>query len=78
MQNKSVAEHDNLLFVLFLQERFRNDCNLAVQMLQCRPSDYMAHKLNTVRIYSLHSQMLGNLNAVTFTWLNVEIFDLIT
>ncbi len=31
-----------------IQERYRSDCNVAVQMLQCRPSNYLAHKLNTV------------------------------
>lgn len=29
-------------------ERFRNDCNLAVQLLQCKPSNFVAHKLNTL------------------------------
>ncbi|XP_074659429.1 brain-enriched guanylate kinase-associated protein-like [Tubulanus polymorphus] len=29
-------------------ERFRNDCNTAVQLLQCKPSNFIAHKLNTL------------------------------
>ncbi|XP_067682382.1 tight junction-associated protein 1-like [Haliotis asinina] len=29
-------------------ERYRNDCNLAVQLLHCRPSNFVAHKLNSL------------------------------
>lgn len=29
-------------------EQYRNDCNVAVQLLQCKPSSFMAHKLNSL------------------------------
>ena len=29
----------------YFQERYRNDCNLAVQLLQCKPADFVAQKL---------------------------------
>ncbi|XP_064602459.1 brain-enriched guanylate kinase-associated protein-like isoform X2 [Liolophura sinensis] len=29
-------------------ERYRNDCNLAVQLLQCKPSNFVAHKLTAL------------------------------
>lgn len=28
--------------------RYQTDCNVAVQLLQCRPSEFVAHKLNTL------------------------------
>ncbi|XP_064622402.1 brain-enriched guanylate kinase-associated protein-like isoform X2 [Lineus longissimus] len=29
-------------------DRYRNDCNVAVQLLQCKPNNFVAHKLNTL------------------------------
>jgi len=29
-------------------ERYRSDCNMAVKLLQCKPSNFVAHKLNTL------------------------------
>ncbi|KAL5009404.1 hypothetical protein ScPMuIL_014985 [Solemya velum] len=29
-------------------ERYRTDCNLAVQLLQCKPSNFVSHKLSTL------------------------------
>ncbi|RUS87652.1 hypothetical protein EGW08_004575, partial [Elysia chlorotica] len=29
-------------------EKYRMDCNTAVQLLQCKPSDFVAHKLNSL------------------------------
>ncbi|GFO27474.1 tight junction-associated protein 1 [Plakobranchus ocellatus] len=29
-------------------EKYRMDCNMAVQLLQCKPSNFVAHKLNTL------------------------------
>lgn len=29
-------------------ELYKNDCNIAVQLLQCKPSNFVGHKLNTV------------------------------
>ncbi|XP_029643108.1 tight junction-associated protein 1 [Octopus sinensis] len=29
-------------------DRYRKDCNLAVQLLQCKPSSFIAHKLNSL------------------------------
>lgn len=29
-------------------DRYRKDCNLAVQLLQCKPSSFVAHKLNSL------------------------------
>lgn len=31
-------------------DRYRTDCNIAVQLLQCRPSNFISHKLNTLPI----------------------------
>ncbi|CAL1529422.1 unnamed protein product [Lymnaea stagnalis] len=31
-------------------ERYRMDCNTAAQLLQCKPSNFVAHKLNTLPI----------------------------
>ncbi|XP_061174281.1 tight junction-associated protein 1-like isoform X1 [Saccostrea echinata] len=31
-------------------ERYRNDCNIAVQLLQCKPSEFVSHKLNSLPI----------------------------
>lgn len=31
-------------------ERYRNDCNWAVQLLQCKPSSFVAHKLNALPV----------------------------
>ncbi|GAB1609692.1 tight junction-associated protein 1-like [Argonauta hians] len=31
-------------------DRYRKDCNLAVQLLQCKPSSFIAHKLNSLPI----------------------------
>lgn len=31
-----------------LQDRYKNDLNLAIQLLQCNPSKYAAHKLDSV------------------------------
>uniref|UniRef100_A0A2C9L4F3 Brain-enriched guanylate kinase-associated protein n=1 Tax=Biomphalaria glabrata TaxID=6526 RepID=A0A2C9L4F3_BIOGL len=31
-------------------ERYRMDCNTAVQLLQCKPSNFVSHKLNTLPI----------------------------
>ena len=33
---------------MMLQERLKNDCILAVQLLHCRPSEFIAYKLNEV------------------------------
>jgi len=35
------------IFTVF-QERYRNDCNVAVHLLQCKPNNFMAQKLNSV------------------------------
>lgn len=32
-----------------LQDRYRQDCNVAVQLLRCRPSNFIPHKLTSVR-----------------------------
>jgi hypothetical protein len=38
-----------LIFVLFvLQERYRNDVNLAIQLLQCKPANFVSHKFDMV------------------------------
>ncbi|XP_035827761.1 uncharacterized protein LOC101854193 isoform X2 [Aplysia californica] len=29
-------------------ERYRQDCNVAVQLLQCKPSNFVSHRLNTL------------------------------
>ncbi|XP_059150067.1 uncharacterized protein LOC131936942 isoform X2 [Physella acuta] len=31
-------------------ERYRTDCNTAVQLLQCKPSNFVAHKLTTLPV----------------------------
>ncbi|KAH9509363.1 Tight junction-associated protein 1 [Bulinus truncatus] len=31
-------------------ERYRMDCNVAVQLLQCKPSNFVSHRLNTLPI----------------------------
>lgn len=31
-------------------DQYRNDCNIAVQLLQCKPSNFVGHKLTTVCI----------------------------
>ncbi|ELU07624.1 hypothetical protein CAPTEDRAFT_227174 [Capitella teleta] len=31
-------------------DRYRIDCNIAVQLLQCKPSTFVAHKLNTLPV----------------------------
>ncbi|KAK3092370.1 hypothetical protein FSP39_002053 [Pinctada imbricata] len=31
-------------------EKFRNDCNIAVQMLQCKPSEFVSHKLHSLPV----------------------------
>lgn len=33
-------------------DQYRNDCNIAVQLLQCKPSNFVAHKFTTVCINS--------------------------
>jgi len=45
-----------LIFVLFaLQERYRNDVNLAIQLLQCKPANFVSHKFDMVNIIVLFS-----------------------
>ncbi len=34
--------------IMCFQERYRSDCSIAVQLLQCKPSNFVAHKLDTV------------------------------
>jgi len=29
-------------------DQYKNDCNIAVRLLQCKPSNFVAHKFNTV------------------------------
>lgn len=29
-------------------EKYKNDCNLAIRMLQCKPSQFVSHKLDSV------------------------------
>jgi hypothetical protein len=44
------------MFVLFsLQERYRNDVNLAIQLLQCKPANFVSHKFDLVNINVLFS-----------------------
>ncbi|CAG2103397.1 unnamed protein product [Medioppia subpectinata] len=31
-------------------DQYKNDCNIAVQLLQCKPSNFVAHKFNTLPI----------------------------
>ena len=39
-------------FCVNFQEKYRTDCNLAVQLLQCKPSNFVAQKLSHVSILS--------------------------
>lgn len=41
------------LFVL--QERYRNDVNLAIQLLQCKPANFVSHKFDMVNTNVLFS-----------------------
>jgi len=34
--------------VFFFQERNRNDINLAIQLLQCKPSNFVSHKFESL------------------------------
>lgn len=36
--------------LFIFQERYRNDCNLAVHLLQCKPSNFVAQKLKAVSL----------------------------
>lgn len=36
-----------VIFVLF-QERYKNDMNLAIQLLQCKPDNFVSQKLDNV------------------------------
>ncbi|UYV69378.1 TJAP1 [Cordylochernes scorpioides] len=38
-------------------EQYRNDCNVAVQLLQCKPSNFVASKLSSV-LDNIHSDKL--------------------
>ncbi len=31
-------------------DQYKNDCNIAVQLLQCKPSNFVSHKFNTVSV----------------------------
>lgn len=33
---------------LHFQERYKNDMNLAIQLLQCKPDNFVAQKLDNV------------------------------
>lgn len=44
---------DSKIAICDLEEenaRFRNDCNVAVQLLQCKPSNFVSHKLDSLPI----------------------------
>lgn len=49
-------------------EQYKNDCNVAVQLLQCKPSSFMSHKMSTlpsdlqekVRTYINHRRSRSN------------------
>jgi hypothetical protein len=43
------------VFFFFLQERYRNDVNLAIQLLQCKPANFVSHKFDMVNINVLYS-----------------------
>lgn len=43
-------------------ERYRSDCNLAVQLLQCKPSNFVAQKLNALPI-GLQERVKGHLTS---------------
>lgn len=61
----------------FMQERYRVDCNMAVQLLQCKPSNFVAHKLNTVSIklptqpLKIHHSLMHNKRLIfsSFHWI---------
>lgn len=42
-------------------DRYRNDCNLAVQLLQCKPTNFVSHKVDTLPI-DLQQKVKHHLN----------------
>lgn len=48
-----------LLFIyLFLQERYKNDLNIAIQLLQCKPSHFVSQKYDNVSKYFEENALL--------------------
>lgn len=44
-----VTGHPSNATKIFLQERYRNDVNLTIQLLQCKPGNFMPQKFDSVR-----------------------------
>lgn len=56
-----------LISRMVLQERYRNDLNIAIQLLQCKPSNFVPQKCDTVSfiLIIIFFFFITNNNAIT-------------